>query len=46
MSTTTLAPSSRAKIRSLERAIAEAMARIKTTPGKLPNRPADPVKLK
>ena len=30
----------------LERAIAEVMARMKTDPGKLPTRPADPVKLK
>ena len=30
----------------LERAIAEVMARMKTSPGKLPARPADPMKLK
>ena len=30
----------------LERAVAEVLARMKTNPGKLPSRPADPVKLK
>ncbi len=30
----------------LERAVAEVLARMKTSPGKLPARPADPVKLK
>jgi hypothetical protein len=30
----------------LERAVAEVLARMKTSPGRLPTRPADPVKLK